>query len=134
MIETPYIYFEIDSTENVRKFRQILTENDLPTLKTYIANEKYCEGFPPYLIDAVITGIEKNAIECIKYIADQDNLFCIQLVLNAIIKISNMNPNEIRKRFDPNIFNELSKRKNLQDYNDYFAIVINTYNEMDVDN
>ena len=61
----------------------------MSSLKKYIEERKYNKVSTTFLIDAIITGIEKNAIKCIKYIADQNNnLFCIQLIENAIIKIS----------------------------------------------
>ena len=136
MFDNTIICVELDNDENIREFNQFFIENDLSSLKKYIEERKYNKVSTTFLIDAIITGIEKNAIKCIKYIADQNNnLFCIQFIENAIIKISEMDSNEIRVRFDCNIFNELNERKYLTQFSkDCLLNIIDTYNEMDVDN
>ena len=118
---------------DVSELNQIFKEKDLPCLKKYIYEMKYNGIFPTFLIDAIISGIEENALNCIKYIIELNDLFCIQLIENAIIKISYMNPNEIRSRFISNIFNELDN-KNLTNFSkERLKIIIEICNEMDVD-
>ena len=136
MIDNTIICVRLDNDENISQFNQFFIDDDLSSLKKYIGEKKYIGVFPTFLIDAIITGIENNANKCIEYIADQDNnLFVIQLIENAIIKISKMNSNEIRVRFDCNIFNKFNERKNLSQFTkSCLGHIIKTCNEMDVDN
>ena len=129
--------------ENVEK---IFKEDNVLCLKSYFDERKYDEILPFILIDAIITGIESNAIQCINYIIDliehHDNIFCIQLIENAIIKISDMNPTEIKVKFDYNIFNELNKKINelnrkkerfTECFKECLETIIHTYDKMDED-